>query len=174
MIYFSLLIIFLIWLHYLSPLLITYKLAHPAAKTPSKAYHKAACFDVYAVEDTTVPSGGWKEINIGVAFAAWPHIYFSRLGVTFTPLGNIAAKIHTRSGLAKKKGLRAHLGIIDNDYRNAWTVLMFNGYEFPVRFHAGDRVAQIEFYRVPSTYLFKKDKLSNSLRGTNGFGSTGK
>lgn len=157
------------------PILVTYKLMDAGAQRPIRAYHKAACYDMFAAEDITVPPNQWREVNTGVAFASWPHIYIKWLGVTFTPFGNVAIKMHTRSGLARKRGVRNHLGIIDNDYRAAITCVVFNhNQEIPVRIHKGDRVGQIEIYRVVPTWLIRVNKLSNSLRGTSGFGSTGK
>lgn len=163
-----------VYLRFYSPIIVTYKLLDDSAKTPTKAYHKAACFDLYCTEDTTVPPQQWRTISTKIAFAPWPHLYVPFLNITLTPFGNVAAKIHTRSGLAIKRGQRAHLGIIDNDYRDEVSVVMFNHNSFPMRYKPGERVAQIEFYRVPSTLLWKREKLSNSRRGTNGWGSSGK
>lgn len=169
-----LILLVIIYIRFLAPLIITYKLVDSQAKAPERAYHKAACWDVFATETVPVPANQWREIPIGVAFAPWPHIYIPFLNKTFTPLGNIAAKIHTRSSHGKR-GLKVHLGIIDNDYREAWTVLMFNHKsDYPVIFRKGDKVAQIEFYRVPIVKLIRTNNLSKSMRGIKGFGSTGK
>jgi len=167
-------LLLLFYLRYHCPLIITYKLTHPDARKPDRAYHRAACFDVYAVEEVFIKSGEWREVEIGASFASWPHFYIPWFNITCTPLGNVAMRIHTRSGLALKKGLRAHLGVIDNDYRKPLTVLLFNSnYPFPVHIHKGDKVAQVEFYRVPSVWMVGVKKLSKSLRGEQGFGSTG-
>jgi dUTP pyrophosphatase len=172
------LIILGIWVYfrYFGPLLITFKKTSTNAITPTRAYGKAACWDVYALENKSIPTGQWREVKVGISFAPWPHIYMPFLNLSLTPFGNVAYKIHTRSGLAIKKGLRNHLGIIDNDYRNEITVIMYNhsnvGYAYPVK--KGDKIAQIEFYRVPSVWMFQVNKLSKSQRGENGFGSSGK
>lgn len=164
----------LFFLRYHFPLIVTYKLCDPSARKPERAYHKAACYDVFAIEDVTIPVGGRKEIGTGVAFAPWPHIFIPFLNMTFTPLGNVAGKIYTRSGLERKKGLRARLGIMDNDYRESWTILMFNHNSYPVRIRAGDKIAQIEFYRVPTVWMVRVKRLDKSLRDKRGFGSSGK
>lgn len=163
-----------IFLRYHFPLIITYKLVHTSSKKLEKAYHKAACYDIFGIEDIVIPPNQWREIPTGVIIAPWPHIYIPFLNITLTPFGNVACKIHTRSGLAAKKGQRAHLGIIDNDYRGPLTIIMFNHNNYPVRYKPGDKVAQLEFYRVPTTFLWKKEKLSNSHRGVKGFGSSGR
>ena len=164
-----------IFLRYLIPPIVTYKLNDPYAMKPYK-HKKAACYDLYAVEDVTIPSNQWREVRTAVIFAPWPHIYFKYLRPwSITPLGNIAYKIHTRSGMAIRKGVRVHLGIIDNDYRNECNPIVFNhNQSYPVRIHRGDRVAQVEFYRVGSPIFVKVNKLSNSSRSIKGHGSSGK
>jgi len=163
-----------LYVRLLAPIIVKYKFTDPEAKPPQRAYHKAACWDVFAIETVPIPANQWREIQIGVAFAPWPHIYVPWLNKTFTPLGNVAAKINTRSGHGRR-GLRAHLGVIDGDYRESWSVVMFNHKtDFPVLIRKGDKVAQIEFYRVPSTKLIQAKTLSASKRGLKGFGSTGR
>ncbi len=166
----------LIWIYfrYFGPLIITYKRVNDLFPKPTRAYGKAACWDVYAFESKVIPVGQWREISLGITVAPWPHIYIPFLKITLTPFGNIATKIHTRSGLALKKGMRNHLGIIDNDYRKELTVVMYNNGTYPVSIKAGDKIAQLEFYRVPSVWLIEKEKLSKSCRGEQGFGSSGK
>lgn len=167
-------ILFLFYVRYLMPPIVTYTLNDPYAMHPYK-HHKAACYDLYAVEDVTVPSNQWREVRTAISFAPWPHIYIPFLNWSFMPLGNIAYKIHTRSGLAIRKGVRVHLGIIDNDYRNECNPIVFNhNQSYPVRIHRGDRVAQVEFYRVHSPIFIKVKKLSSSKRGDKGHGSSGK
>lgn len=167
-------VLFIIWVRHFSPIIVTYKLLSEGAHVPTRSYHKAACYDLYGTEDVVIPPGQWRKIATDIAFAPWPHIYIESLNLTLTPFGNVASKIHTRSGLAIKKGQRAHLGIIDNDWRDECGVVMFNHNAYPVRYHPGDRIAQIEFYRVPQVWFWKKEKLSKSLRGKKGFGSSGK
>lgn len=166
-------ILFAFYLRYFSPLIITYLVRDPLAKKPTRAYHKAACFDVYSVEDVTIPPNQWREISLGIAFAPWPQIYFPKLNFTLTPFGKVAFKIHTRSGLAIRKGQRAHLGIIDGDYRGTITIIMFNHNSYPVRYKPGNKIAQLEFFRVPTVLFWKKSKLSSSQRGVKGHGSSG-
>jgi deoxyuridine 5'-triphosphate nucleotidohydrolase len=166
----------LIWgyFRYLGPVFITYQKIHPHAIAPTRAYHRAACWDVYSNINWTIPAGCWQEINTGLKFAPAFHFHIPFLNWTITPLGNIAGRIFTRSGLASRRGIRCHLGIIDNDYRGEWTIIMYNHGKDPVRIRTGDKVAQIDFYRVPSTYMFKVGKLSKSVRGEKGFGSSDK
>ncbi|MCK9542529.1 MAG: hypothetical protein M0R03_10935 [Novosphingobium sp.] len=171
------LLFLIIYFRYYSPIIVTYKVSPDVkklVKAPQKSYHKAACWDVFSVEDISIPIGQWREIRTGITFAPWPHIFLKWFNVTLTPFGNVAMKVHTRSGLARRKGIRCHLGIIDNDYRGELTILVFNHRtDYPVRFKVGDKIAQIEFYRVLSSFMIKVNKLTPSLRGGRGFGSTG-
>jgi dUTP pyrophosphatase len=171
-----LIIILALWfyLRYFGPLFITYKRDDASIQKPDRAYHKAACWDIYAKDDITIPSGDWRSIPTGLRFAPWPHIHIPILNWTFLPFGNVAAKMHTRSSHAKK-GLRVHLGVLDNDYRGEILAIVYNhnpGY--PIRINPGDKIAQIEFYRVPETFLIPVSKLSSSARGEKGFGSSGR
>jgi len=165
----------IVYLRFLFPIIVTFKKVDPEAIRPTRAYHRAACWDVYSIEDGVIPAGQWREIRTGIIYATWPHIYLKWFNLTFTPLSNVVMKIYTRSGLAKKKAWRNHLGVIDNDYRGELTILVHNHRrDFPFRFRKGDKIAQIEFTRVASSYMFEVKKLSDSLRGDRGFGSTGR
>ena len=172
--YVILILIAWIYSRYLSPLIITFKKVHEKAKKPSRVYGKAACWDVYSVETKVIPVGQWREISLGIIIAPWPHIYIPYLKISLTPFGNVATKIHTRSGLAIKKGLRNHLGIIDNDYRKQLSVVVYNNGSYPVQLKEGERVGQLEFFRVPDVLLWERRRLSKSEREDKGYGSSGK
>ena len=178
-IYIPIIIILLLWFYfrYFGPLFITYKLHSEYAQKPTQSYGRAACWDVYASEDVeggVIPENQWREIPLDISFASWPHIYIKSLNLTITPFGNVAFKMHTRSGMALKKAARNHLGIIDNDYRKPMTAIMHNHGPYPIRIKRGMRVGQIEFFRVPKVCMIKRNKLSETERGESGFGSTGK
>ena len=171
---FTLIVFLLIYTRFLSPLIITFKIHHEDAKYPTQAYDKAACWDVYSITDSSIPPGEWREFRTGVSYAPWPHFYIKSMNRSFTPFGNVAYKIHSRSGIETKQGTRARLGIMDNDYRGELTVWLFNHSNNYRRFHVGDKIAQVEFYRVPKSYMVEVDELSDSFRGDSGFGSSGK
>lgn len=173
MIYLLVLLGVWIYLRYLGPIFISFKKTQPNSRRPTRAYGKAACWDVYATENVSIPVGQWREVSFGLIIAPWPHVYIPFLKLSITPFGNVATKIHTRSGLAIRKGLRNHLGIIDNDYRKELSAVMFNHGTYPVRIKAGDKIAQLEFYRVPTALVFQQRKLSISERGDRGHGSSG-
>lgn len=135
-----------------------YKKLDPRAKDPDKAHADDAGLDLYALERTYIPAGQWRMIRTGLAFDI--------------PLG-WHMQLHTRSSYAKLM-VRNHLGIIDSGYRGEVLVIVYNnGYEdFIVE--AGSKFCQALLLPVPCTILLNTDKLSESIRGEKGFGSSGR
>ena len=80
--------------------------------------------------------------------------------------------IKSRSSL-NKKGFQCEGGVIDENYRGSIGLILYNHTDNPVTFMPGQRVAQLLV--LPCLYPTVKviGKLSESERGTNGFGSTG-
>lgn len=171
-----LLVVLVIWLYlrYWGPVFVKFKKDNDKVRSPERAYHTAACWDVFACEKAVIPPQGWKSVPFGITIAPAPHFHIPFLGISIMPFGNVACKIHTRSGMALKKGLRNHLGIIDADYRESLSAIIFNPNTYPISIKEGDKVAQLEFYRVPSIVLWESNKLSDTYRGKRGFGSSGK
>lgn len=84
--------------------------------------------------------------------------------------------IFARSGLAIKKGISLcnGVGVIDTDYTGEIKVAMQNSSAQDYIINPGDRIAQLVFMSVQRTNLVKVEKLDETERGSNGFGSTGK
>ena len=82
--------------------------------------------------------------------------------------------IFARSGLATKSGLAPanKVGVVDSDYRGEIIVALHNHSEKPACVKSGDRVAQIVFLPYVKG-IFLDGDLSETERGTGGFGSTG-
>lgn len=91
------------------------------------------------------------------------------------PLG-YEAQVRARSGLSTKYGLTVinGVGTIDADYRGQIAVPLINLGKEPVTVTDGDRIAQLIVTNVTKCELEPVTKLHASLRGTGGFGSTGK
>lgn len=85
------------------------------------------------------------------------------------------AQVRPRSGLADKKGITVlnSPGTIDSDYRGEVEVILVNlgGESFTVK--NGDRIAQMVISPVVRTPVSEVEFLSDTERGTGGFGSTG-
>ena len=89
-------------------------------------------------------------------------------------------QIRPRSGHSFKTGLMAILGTVDTGYRGEIKVIMINLSNEPQKIEAGERVAQgVVTSRVSTEFgkLIKLEsvkELSETERGSGGFGSTGK
>ena len=85
-------------------------------------------------------------------------------------------QVRPRSGLALKQGLTLvnAPGTIDADYRGDVGVILINLSKEDQRIEPGDRIAQLIFTPVTRAVLVEVDELENSVRGTGGFGSTGR
>ena len=89
---------------------------------------------------------------------------------------NIEAQIRPRSGLAIKNGISIvnSPATIDEDYRGDIGVILINMGGVPFTIYKGDRIAQLVFQKVEKFDLVIVDKLKDTLRGEDGFGSSGK
>ena len=125
---------------------------------PFKGSKDSIGWDLRTMTDFSLKVGEIKVIPLGL---------FSEL-----PPG-IHAIMKERSGLATR-GLEIHGGVIDNDYRGEWMVILRNGGNEMIVFSVGDKVAQfILVEEVISTVEIVSD-LGETDRGEGGFGSTGK
>lgn len=86
------------------------------------------------------------------------------------------AQIRPRSGLAVKHGVGIvnSPGTIDADYRGEIKVILVNISDTPFVLNPGERIAQMVIAKYERISWNLVEKLSESDRGTKGFGSTGK
>lgn len=133
---------------------------------PLPAYQtaQAAGLDLMAavaVESPTVlPPGGRALIPTGIALAL--------------PAG-YEAQVRPRSGLALKHGVTVlnAPGTIDADYRGEVGVLLINLGAEPFVVRRGDRIAQLVVTSFYNAQWELAEKLRETARGHDGFGSTG-
>lgn len=122
----------------------------------------SAGVDLYAaVEHTmTIEAGKWSLVSTGIAIAI--------------PEGH-EGQVRPRSGLALKHGIGMlnAPGTIDADYRGEIGIILFNFSEKPFTIRRGDRIAQLVFARIEKARFETVDQLTETLRGTGGFGHTG-
>ena len=85
-------------------------------------------------------------------------------------------QIRPRSGLAAKKNISVlnTPGTIDSDYRGEIKVIIYNHGNSDFVVNNGDRIAQMILIPVFKMELEETDKLPETVRGADGFGSTGK
>ncbi|KOP69209.1 deoxyuridine 5'-triphosphate nucleotidohydrolase [Bacillus sp. FJAT-18019] len=132
-------------------------------KLPVKMSELAAGFDLHAaVTEPVVLSPGERQL-IPTGFAiAMP--------------AELEAQIRPRSGLAYKHGITClnSPGTIDADYRGEVKVLLVNLGQEAFTIERNERIAQMVFKTVPAVEFTEVDELSNTVRGSGGFGHTGK
>tara|TARA_B110000444_G_scaffold228803_1_gene234844 strand:- start:303 stop:737 length:435 start_codon:yes stop_codon:yes gene_type:complete len=89
---------------------------------------------------------------------------------------DLEAQIRPRSGLALKHGITVlnTPGTIDSDYRGEIKVILINLSQDPFHIKDGDRIAQIVIAKVEKVKWKNNLKISDTERGSGGFGSTGK
>jgi dUTP pyrophosphatase len=84
--------------------------------------------------------------------------------------------IYARSGIATKEGLRPAncTGVIDSDYRGEIVVALHNDSDVHRIVEPGERIAQLIVQPYIQAIYKEINALSDTERGTGGFGSTGK
>lgn len=89
---------------------------------------------------------------------------------------NLAAVILPRSGLGHKNGivLGNLVGLIDADYQGPLMISCWNRGQLAYTIEPGDRIAQLVFLPIARINFEIVDEFSATLRGTGGFGSSGK
>lgn len=130
---------------------------------PTYGSEEAAGADLYACleETVTIQPGETAWIPTGIALEV--------------PKG-CAGLIYARSSLGVKRGLAPanKVGVIDSDYRGEIRVVLLNHSKQPQTVEHGERVAQMLITPVLTPAYVEVEELSDTSRGSGGFGSTGK
>ncbi len=127
---------------------------------PARATAGAAGADLVAAEEVTIAPGSVHAVATGIALAI-PEGY--------------EGQVRPRSGLALKHGVTVlnAPGTIDADYRGEVKVILINHGREPFRIARGDRIAQLVVAPVSASRFERVEALSDTARGSGGFGSTG-
>ena len=137
--------------------------ASKGAVIPEYKTAGAAGADLYALVESpvTIPAGKFAMIPTGLFFEI-PEGY--------------EIQIRPRSGLAAKNGVTVlnTPGTIDSDYRGEIKIILVNFSDKDFVVNNGERVAQMVIAPVTQASFTIVDQLSDTERGTGGFGSTGK
>lgn len=129
---------------------------------PTYGSEFSAGADLYALTDETITVNPGETVLVHTGLAME------------IPVG-YGGFIYARSGLATKKALAPanKVGVIDADYRGEVMVALHNHSEKAAVIENGERIAQLviaPFYKVEFELA---DELSDTVRGSGGFGSTG-
>ena len=97
-------------------------------------------------------------------------------GISMAFSKDYEVQIRPRSGLAAKKNISVlnTPGTIDSDYRGEIKVIIYNHGSEDFVINNKDRIAQMILSPVIKMELQETDDLPESVRGEDGFGSTGK
>ncbi len=130
---------------------------------PTYGSPEAAGADLYACLDAPVVIGPGKTAFIPTGLAME------------IPRG-YAGLAYARSGLACKQDLAPanKVGVIDSDYRGEFMIALHNHGSQSRTVSHGDRIAQLVITPVYTPGFMEVSELSDTQRGTGGFGSTGK
>jgi dUTP pyrophosphatase len=137
------------------------RLLHPDAVAPARMRPGDAGYDLRATERVSIPQDGRRTVGTGIALAL--------------PAG-VAGLVTPRSGLAVEHGLTLlnAPGLIDPNYRGEIRVVMHNSGDRRYTVEIGDRIAQLLLVPYWAPELEPVDELSETERGTSGFGSSGR
>lgn len=139
---------------------------------PHRSREGDACFDLYSINDYVVLGRSKTTIPTGIAI---------ELPVEYE------AEIRPRSGISLN-GLECKCfdidefvvadidviqGTIDSNYRGQINIIVRNNSNCDIVIPKYTKLAQMKINYVPDTELIEVEELSDSNRGTKGFGSSG-
>lgn len=138
------------------------KKLHPDAIIPKYATDGSACFDLHSVGDYFIDD-----------IAHTNEVVATGLSVEI-PEG-YQMLVFSRSGHAAKNNVRLAncVGVIDSDYRGEVKVLLAADIDARLTIKKGDRIAQAQIMPVHRVSFLEVGDLTDTERGTGGFGSTG-
>lgn len=133
----------------------------PAARLPKRSSELAAGYDLFMPEDQLslyIPPGDSQEFDIKIATAFRP---------------GWVGLVQDRGSTGFKGAVRL-AGVIDADYRGSWKVKLFNSGREPLLIQRGKAIAQVLFLQHGVVQVTEVEELTETVRGTGGFGSTDK
>ncbi len=131
----------------------------PEAKLPAYAHPGDAGMDLFALEETAVAPGAIVKVRTGIAFEI--------------PVGYVGL-VWDKSSVGINGGIKSVGGVLDAGYRGELFIGMANLSDKPYTFEKHHKVAQMLIQKVENPTLEEMTELSDTSRGTGGFGSTGK
>ena len=132
----------------------------PAAQLPTYAHPGDAGMDVRSIETVTLRPGARACVRTGLVFQLPP---------------DAEAQVRPRSGLALKHGVTVlnAPGTIDAGYRGEVGVVLVNLGEAPFTVEKGMKIAQVVVAPVVQADVVEVNETNATVRGADGFGSTG-
>ena len=131
---------------------------HKDAVIPKRAHQDDAGMDVYSVENIKIAPRSDTMTGIGLA---------SQFSSDYVLL------VYNKSGRSTKMKLDKGAEVIDSGYRGELHVHLFNHSDDWVFIPKGEKIAQLILMPIWSGNPEEVDELSDTSRGSGGFGSTG-
>lgn len=128
------------------------------ATLPTRAHEGDAGMDLYALEDFFLEPGQGKTTRTGIAVAL--------------PMGYVGM-VADRSSMAKR-GVKSAGGIIDAGYRGEIHIVLWNISREKIEIKKGERIAQMLIIPIATPAIKEVNVLSETARGSKGFGSSGR
>jgi dUTP pyrophosphatase len=140
------------------PQMLRFKQLEANATLPTRGSAQAAGLDLYSIEDVVIEPKQRALVRTGLAVAI-PEGYYGRVA--------------PRSGLAVKNGLDVLAGVIDSDYRGEIRCALYNTGDETIRLPAQSKICQLIIEQIITPDASWADEISETDRGSGGFGSTG-
>lgn len=166
------------------------KKLHPDAVVPSYAHSTDCGLDLTAVSKTFDEYGNVVygfglafEIPEGYAGFIFPRSSNHKSGLLLTNSvgvidssyrGEVTAKFATRSVISMPRRLWHRLKFIFTCELRGYNTCTWHNFNEDANYNIGDRVAQMVIMPYPKVEFVEVDELSDTERGTGGYGSTGK
>ena len=138
--------------------LLSFKRLDSRATLPSRGSASAAGLDLYSIEDITIGPKQRVLAHTGLAVAI-PEGHYGRIA--------------PRSGLALRTGLDILSGVIDADYRGEIGCLLYNSGDETIHLPAQSKICQLIIEKIITPTAVWAEGISETDRGSGGFGSTG-
>ncbi len=128
------------------------------AKGPTRGHPGDAGVDFFALETVIFAPQSQMSVKTGIALEI--------------PPGHVGL-VWDKSSISFGKGLKTMGGVIDAGYRGEIILNLYNTTGIEQRIDAGQKAAQIIIQKFEDSELVETSNLSETPRGTGGFGSTG-
>jgi deoxyuridine 5'-triphosphate nucleotidohydrolase len=138
--------------------LLSFKRLDPGATLPTRGSALSAGLDISSIEEVSIEPNQRALARTGLAVDI-PEGYYGRLA--------------PRSGLATQNGLDVLAGVIDADYRGEIRCLLYNTGDEVINLPAQSKICQLIIEKIITPTAVWADEISNTDRGSGGFGSTG-
>lgn len=154
------------------------KRLHEDAVIPFKKYDNDMCYDVIAVSEQELAPNVWR-YELGLAFQidrSKLHIIYDNACLDFNALNiNLDIDFRPRSSVWETGMVLSNCeGTIDENFIGGVSAVFYHVMPNMERYHVGNKIGQIKIgFTLPMEFE-EVDELSETDRGANGYGHTGK